>query len=97
MIPNSVEDIVDKQTRTQQRYRTLTASAIGAGLAIAISMFALKHDINKNYFQLSQRIDKIERYTAPSAPVHVHVHHPEYIVSESCITQNGRIYEVRPC
>lgn len=113
MIPNSVEDILEKQERTQRKHRTLTASAIGAGLAVAVSMFALKHDINKTYFDLSKRIDRVEAqvgnppYSGQTAtrdsivivpPPPVHIHvHQGYNIVESCVTPSNGVYEVRPC
>lgn len=112
MIPNSVEDILEKQERTQRKHRVLTASAIGAGLAVAVSMFALKHDINKTYFDLSKRIDAVEaqvqHYTSlpvvasdttpTNMNVHIHLHaQAEYALVEPCTIFRNGAYEVRPC
>lgn len=79
MIPDSIEDIVDKQERSQKKHRILKVSAVGTGLAVAISMFALKHDINKVYFNLSNRIDTLEQQ-APPTP---HPTQPTYHVQGS--------------
>ena len=106
MIPNSVEDIVKQHTTQEKKYRALKASAAAAGLAVAVSMFVLKHEINKVYFDLSNRIDSVQQAPAYVQPenadaevegLHVHIHNHGYSVSEPCVTRQNGVYEVRPC
>jgi len=80
MIPKHMDELIEEEqkrlTQEQQERkvnRILSGSAVGAGIAVALSMFALKHDINKIYFDLSRRIDVIEmRQSAPAGTLYNH-------------------------
>ncbi len=97
MIPSNLESIIEKNKKSQLMQKFFTGSAIGAGIAVSLSIFILKHDINKNYFELSNRITYVEQRTQqPSPPVQIHIYQSVPVV-DACIRQQEGVYQVRPC